>query len=52
VALDEHFTGIQDVVTGEEFSGSELLNAAGKKTGKNGFALTVKPHSYRVFKAK
>jgi hypothetical protein len=41
--------GITDLLSGEALSGVELQDWRGKSTGKKGYRLALKPHSFRVF---
>jgi hypothetical protein len=50
--LDERFTQIRDILSGQVFSGDDLLNDAGQKTSKTGYAVSIKPHSFRVFQVQ
>ena len=52
LVLDERFTQIRDILSGEVFSGESLLNQGDHGTGKTGYAVSIKPHSFRVFRAK
>jgi hypothetical protein len=52
LVLDECFTQIRDILSGEVFSGSDLLNKDGHRMGKTGYAVSIKPHSFRVFRAE
>jgi hypothetical protein len=49
LVLDDRFTQVVDILSGEVFSGEEFLDWRGQKTGKTGYAVTIKPHSFRVF---
>jgi hypothetical protein len=51
LVLDEPFTQIQDILSGEVLSGKEVTDESKQKTGKYGFDITIKPHSFRVFQA-
>lgn len=46
LVLDGRFTRIQDILSGEVFSGDD------QKPGKSGYAVSIKPHSFRVFQAE
>ena len=46
LVLDERFTRIQDVLSGEVFSGDD------QKTGKSRYAVSIEPHSFRVFQVE
>lgn len=52
MVLDERFRELKDILSGEIFTGREMVDGFGQEMNKNGFSLTVKPHSYRVFHAK
>jgi hypothetical protein len=52
LVLDECFTQLRDILSGEIFSGKALLNKDGHRMGKTGYAVSIKPHSFRVFRAK
>jgi hypothetical protein len=52
LVLDERFTQIRDILSGQVFSGDDLLNDAGQKTSKTGYAVSIKPHSFRVFQVQ
>jgi hypothetical protein len=49
LVLDECFTQIRDILSGEVFSGEALLNQDGHGIGKTGYAVSINPHSFRVF---
>ena len=51
LVVDERFPHIQDILSGEALSGEDMLDWRGQKTAKKGYAVTIKPHSFRVFKA-
>lgn len=57
IAVDDRFNRIEDILTGEILSGEELFTKSGRfdeasvRVNKNGYNLTIKPHSYRVFRA-
>jgi hypothetical protein len=51
LVLNEGDSGLHDLVSGEQLTESEtLLDWQNRPTGKKGFPLTLKPHSFRVFK--
>jgi hypothetical protein len=53
LVVDERYGGLQDLVSGEERAeGEALVDWRGQPTGKKGFALTLQPHSFRVFRAE
>ena len=51
LVYDERFAQIQDILSGETFTGQEILDWFGRKTGKQACAISIKPHSFRVFRA-
>ncbi len=51
VVLDERFTRVRDLLSGEEFSGQEVLDWQGQKTGRLSYAIPINPHSFRAFQA-
>ncbi len=51
LVLGERFTQFQDILSGEVFSGEELLDWRSQKTGQKGYTVALKPHSFRVFQA-
>jgi hypothetical protein len=52
VVVDGRINRIEDGLTQEALGpGEALLDWRGKPTGKKGFPLTLKPHSFRVFHA-
>ncbi len=52
LVLDEHFTQIRDILSGEVFSGDSLLNEGDHRADKTGYSVSIKPHSFRVFRAE
>jgi hypothetical protein len=50
LVVDEKFTRLEDLLSGETLSGEELLDWRGQKTGQRGFSFTLKPHSWRAFR--
>jgi hypothetical protein len=46
--LDHQFRGVKDSLTGELLVGEDLLDWRGEKTGKKGYRMEIKPHSFRV----
>lgn len=50
VVIDAGRKGLRDILTGEEIAGEERVTYFGKKTGVQGCPVTVKAHSFRVFK--
>ena len=50
IMLDSDFTRLEDLLSGEEFSGEAQVDWRGKPTGKTGYHTSIKPHSYRVFR--
>ena len=52
LVVDDFLPRIQDVLSGEGLAGEDLMDWRGLKTGKRGYAVTIKPHSFRVFKAE
>jgi hypothetical protein len=50
VVIDDRFAAIQDVLTGETFSGEELFDWRKRSIGKKGYPLAIKPHSFRVLR--
>ena len=52
LVVDDVFPRIQDVLSGETLTGEDLTGGLGQKTAKRGYAITLKPHSFRVFKAE
>ena len=51
LVVDEFLPGIQDVLSGEMLAGEDLRDWRGQKIAKTGYAVTLKPHSFRVFRA-
>jgi hypothetical protein len=51
LVVDEFLPCIQDVLSGEMLAGEDLRDWRGQKSAKKGYAVTLKPHSFRVFKA-
>jgi hypothetical protein len=57
LVVDDCFENIEDILTGDVLQGEVLFTEAGwrgepiVRTGKKGYSLTLKPHSYRVFRA-
>jgi len=51
IVIDNRFVKVQDILTGEEFTGEELFAWRKRSLGKKSYPLTVKPHSYRVLRA-
>jgi len=51
LVVDEFLPRVQDVLSGEMLPGEDLLDWRGQKTAKKGYAVTLPPHSFRVFKA-
>jgi hypothetical protein len=49
VVVDGARGGIRDILSGEEFDGQARVDWRGRPSGKKGCAVTVKPHSFRVF---
>jgi hypothetical protein len=56
--VDDCYSKVEDVLTGETLTGHELYTKPGHhwggptlREGKKGYDLTIKPHSYRVFRA-
>jgi hypothetical protein len=52
LVLDERFTQIQDVLSGESFFCDNLSGQDGQKTGKTSSTISINPHSFRVFRAQ
>jgi hypothetical protein len=52
LVLDDSFSQIQDLLSGEIFPGADLPGEVGQPIGKRGFAVSIKPHSFRVFRAQ
>ncbi len=50
ILLDSNLTRLEDLLSGEEFSGEAQVDWRGKPTGKTGYRTALKPHSYRVFR--
>ena len=51
LVVDDFFPCVQDVLSGEMLAGKDLRDWRDQKTAKKGYAVTLKPHSFRVFKA-
>jgi hypothetical protein len=51
LVLDSSFAQVRDILSGEVLSGEDFLDWQGQKTGKRRYAVSIKPHSFRVFKA-
>ena len=53
LVVDEGYSGLRDLVSDEALAdGEALTDWRGQPTGKRGFALTLQPHSFRVFRAE
>ncbi len=51
IVTDTAVTALHDVLTGETLTDAEaILDWRGQSTGRHGFATTLKPRSYRVFR--
>jgi hypothetical protein len=51
LVVEERFSQVQDVISGEVFMGEPVLNWFGQPTGRWAAPLSLKPHSLRVFRA-
>ena len=51
LVVDEFHSSVQDVLSGEMLAGEDLRDGYDQKTAKRGYAMTLRPHSFRVFKA-
>jgi hypothetical protein len=51
LVVDDFFPRIEDVLSGETLTGEDLTDGLGQKTAKRGYAIALKPHSFRVFQA-
>jgi len=51
LVVDDFLPIVQDVLSGELLAGEDLHNWNGQNTAKKGYAVTLNPHSFRVFKA-
>jgi hypothetical protein len=49
LVIDDRFTKIRDILSGEVLSTDDQLKEDGRRTGKTGYSISVKPHSFRVF---
>ena len=47
---DGRYKAIQDLLTGEVINSEERLDRHGNSTGQHVYPLSIKPHSFRVFK--
>jgi hypothetical protein len=50
LVLDERFTQIQDILSSEIITCDDLLTENGQKIGRTGCTVSIKPHSFRVFR--
>ena len=46
------FKGVNDILSGASLQGEPVKGLRGQETGETAYGLTVKPHSYRVFKVE
>jgi hypothetical protein len=51
LVVDEFLPPVQDVLSGEVLAGEDMRDMHGQKTAKKGYSLSLKPHSFRVFRA-
>ena len=51
LVVDEFYPSVQDMLSGEMLAGEDLRDSHGRKTAKRSCAVTLRPHSFRVFKA-
>ena len=52
MVLDDRFTQIRDILSGEVFFSADLPNKGNHSKGKTGYAVSISPHSFRVFRAE
>ncbi len=52
LVVDEFLPCVQDMLSGEILAGEDLTAWNGQRTGKKGYPVTLKPHSFRLFKAE
>ena len=52
LVMDDCFPCVRDVLSGEIVTGEDLSDQSGQRTGKKGCAVTLNPHSFRLFKAE
>jgi hypothetical protein len=49
LVVDSRLGRLRDILNGEDLSGEELKDWRGQPTGKLGYQVQIKPHSFRVF---
>ena len=43
---------VSDILSGEKINGKDIPGVWGRPSTEKGYDLTIKPHSYRVFKVR
>jgi hypothetical protein len=52
IVTEERLGKLRDLLSGEELVGEGMKDWRGQPTGKNGFAASIPPHSFRVFRGE